>query len=95
MRTKKKYIYLNENEGVIGYCDIPADNKGGDNIIIDGVQCSVYAVFHGSEMNILLVRGLIKTIEERYTETVDGKKSLKDCDIIFDMIDRVVMDYMN
>lgn len=85
MATKKYIIYYNEEEHIVNYCELPQDWKEGDDIIHDNVRFTGYAIFAGTEKNVLLAKGMIKQIEETYS----------DLESVLDLIERVVFGYMD
>lgn len=83
----KKYIiyYYNEKEHTVNYCALPQDWNGATHITRDNVLCTIYAVFNGTEKNILLAQGMVKQIED----------TCSDAESALGLVERVVFDYMD
>lgn len=62
MTTKKYVIIYNENKNLIGYREHHFDWKEGDDIVADGISCTIFAIFEGTQKNIRLASEMMKTI---------------------------------
>lgn len=84
MATKKYIIYYNEEEHLVNYGELPQGWNEGDDIIHENVRCTGYAVFEGTENNILLAKNMVKQIEN----------SCSDLESVLDLVERTVFGSM-
>lgn len=90
MTTKKYIIYYNESNNFIGFREHHFDWEEGDDIVCDGIRCTIFAIFEGTEKNLHVASEMIKTIDRympRYSYGVARGRAAHNVDNLVDAME--------